>query len=63
MVRAFTPPEWSKVPPRRRHIAEPLINDRFIATPTTHFLNRQERHNAIREFGGGYAQRSAFATE
>ena len=53
--RAFTLPEWSKVPPRRRHIAEPLINDRFIATPTIHFLNRQERHNIIREFGGGYA--------
>ncbi|PHR97545.1 MAG: hypothetical protein COA68_12375 [Oceanobacter sp.] len=53
--RVFSVPEWSKVPPRRRHIAEPLLNDRFTATPTIHFLNRQQRHNIIREFGKGFA--------
>ena len=53
--RIFAVPEWHKDPPRRRHIAEPLINDWFAETPTIHFRSRQDRHQIIRGFGGGYA--------
>ncbi len=48
-------PEWRKDPPRRRHIAEPLVNNWFTDTRTIHFRSRQERHQIIRVFGGGFA--------
>jgi hypothetical protein len=53
--RIFGVPEWHKDPPRRRHIGEPLINDKFNETPTIHFRGRHERHTIIGSFGGGYA--------
>jgi hypothetical protein len=51
--RVFTVPEPAKR--RRRHIAEPLINDWFLQTPTLSFASRQERHAAIGRFHGGFA--------
>jgi len=54
-TRIFTVPEWHKAPPRLRHIAEPLLNDLFVATPTIVFRTRQEKQNEIKEFRGGYA--------
>ena len=54
-LRIFAVPEWHKEPPRRRHIAEPLLNDRFCATPTVKFRSRQQRHDIISGFPGGYA--------
>ncbi|PHR94983.1 MAG: hypothetical protein COA68_17750 [Oceanobacter sp.] len=53
--RVFTVPEYFKVPPRRRHIAEPLINDRFFRTPTIHFRSRAQRHTTIASHAGGWA--------
>jgi hypothetical protein len=53
--RCFTVPEWTKNPPRRRHIGEPLLNDLFTETPTIHFLTRQQRHHIISQFPKGYA--------
>jgi hypothetical protein len=52
-MRIFTVPEWHKG--RRRHIAEPLINDWFSQTPTIKFRSRQQRHQIIRKFAGGVA--------
>ena len=53
--RVFAVPEWHKQPPRRRHIAEPLINDRFTDTPTIKFRGRHQRHQIIGQFAGGFA--------
>ena len=52
-MRIFTVPEWHKA--RRRHIAEPLINDWFSQTPTIKFRSRQQRHQIVRKFAGGVA--------
>ena len=53
--RIFSVPQWQKTPPVRRHIAEPLLNDAFLRTPTIHFASRAERHAVVGEFRGGYA--------
>ena len=58
--RVFTVAEWSKC--RRRHIAEPLVNDLFELTNTIHFSTRQHRHELINKYNGGYAITMDFAS-